>query len=201
MQTVTNEAVLVFLLGNSESQVLVVQGGIPLYNQSLSLAKPGVIDEALVPHAIDFARTMVRKDHNIENFHITTLGQARAGIDLQNLGIEEWEPDFSQVFNLESPEDVLLYPQLFGAGYVDKSYDFLPKEYANSWRLQSFSLKHLHRCRCCRSCLAWWLAVPAAIVKRTARPLSGIINFNNQATARLQQPHAGTCHPGHVSTA
>lgn len=141
IKTVTEEAVLVFLLGNSESQVLVVQSGIPLYNQSLTLLRPGVIDEALIPHAIDFARVLVKKDYNIDNFHITCLGQARDSVDLKNLGIQEWTPDFSQVLKLESQAEVLLYPQLFGAGFVDSRYDFLPKEYTNSWRLQSFSLR------------------------------------------------------------
>ena len=141
IKTVTEEAVLVFLLGHSESQVLVVQGGIPLYNQSLTLLRPGVIDEALIPHAIDFARVLVKKDYNIDNFHITCMGQARDSINLENSGIQEWIPDFNQVFKLESPEEVLLYPQLFGAGFVNARYDFLPKEYARSWQLQSFSLR------------------------------------------------------------
>ena len=141
IQTVTEEAVLVFLLGNSESRVLVVRDGIPLYTQSLTLLRPGVIDAALIPHAIDFARVLVKKDYNIDRFHITCLGQARDSIDLENLGIQKWTPDFSQVLKLESQEEVLLYPQLFGAGFVNDRYDFLPKEYVNSWRLQSFSLR------------------------------------------------------------
>ena len=141
IQTVTDEAVLVFLLGNFDNQVLVVKDGTPLYNQSLSLAKPGIIDEALVPHAIDFARTVVKKDYNIENLHIIRMGQGRAGLHLENLGIEEWQPNFAQVLQLESDAEVLLYPQLFGAAYADKGYDFLPQEFTNSWRLQSLSLR------------------------------------------------------------
>ena len=141
IQRLTDEAVLVFLLNSFDNQVLVVKNGTPLYNQSLSIREPGIIDEALVPHAIDFARTVVKKDYNIENLHIICMGQGRAGIHLENLDIEEWQPDFSQVFQLESDEEVLLYPQLFGAAFVDTSYDFLPREFANSWRLQSFSLR------------------------------------------------------------
>lgn len=141
IQQLTDEAVLVFLLGNGDNQVLVVKGGTPLYNQSLNLREPGVIDEALIPHAIDFARTVVRKDYAIEDLHIICMGSGRGGIHLENLGIEEWQPNFKQVFQLESDEEVLLYPQLFGAAFVDKSYDFLPQEFATAWRLQAVSLR------------------------------------------------------------
>ena len=139
IETLTDEAVLVFFLGELDSQVLVVKGGTPLYNQSLSQSRPGVIDEALIPHAIDFARTIIKKDYGIDSCHILSMGEKRAGINLKNLDIKEWQPDFSQVLQLESAAEVLVYPQLFGAAYVDKSYDFLPPQFATSWRLQSFS--------------------------------------------------------------
>ena len=139
LQIVTDEAVLVFLLGTTESQVVVVKGGVPLYSQSLTQSGPGKVDEALIPHAVDFARVSVKKDHNIKDFHITRMGQSRKSINLQDIGIEEWRPDFSKVLDPQSQENVLLYPQLFGAAYVDCDYNFLPNAYSTSWRLQLLS--------------------------------------------------------------
>ncbi len=181
IKSLTDEAVLVFLLGRLDSQVLVVKGGTPLYNQSLSQSKPGVIDEALIPHSIDFARTMVKKDYNIENFHIICMGQGRKGINLEDLGIQEWQADFSQVFQLEFHEEVLLYPQLFGAAYVDKKYDFLPKEYAHSWRLQSFSLRTSFVAAAAGiALLAGWLYLQPLLTEQRA-------NYQALATAITRQ--------------
>lgn len=139
IKQVTKEAVLLFLLGEQFSHVLVVKNGVPLYNQSLAQTGPGQVEEALIPNAVDFARVTVRKDHDIEEMKITCLGKRRDSIQLGNLGIEEWQPDFSGVVAGEGSEDVLRYPHLFGAYFADPVYNFIPKDFSQIWQVQNVS--------------------------------------------------------------
>lgn len=135
----TDKAVLVLHIGTRFSQVLVTKGGDPLYNQSLPQAGPGLVEEALVPNAVDFARLSVRKDHDIEDLLITTFGKARNNINLEAMEIEEWQPDFSTVAQAGHGEALRDYPQLYGSFFCDKAYDFLPVEFTYSWTLQNLS--------------------------------------------------------------
>ncbi len=139
MQTITDQPVLVLLIGLKFSQVIVVKDGTPLYSQSLAQSGPGLVEEALIPNAIDFARISVRKDHDITEFHIVSLGEARENINLQDIGIDEWQPDFSTIVSSKEPDMVLKFPQLYGAPFSDSAHDFLPDEFARSWQLQSYS--------------------------------------------------------------
>ena len=139
IRTLTDKAVLIFLIGVRFSQVLVVKNGVPLYNQSLAQTGPGQVEEALIPNAVDFARVTIKKDHDIDDFNILCLGPGRETINLDNLGIEEWNPDFSKTVLTSQPEDILYYPHLFGAYFADAAYSFIPKDFENGWRIQSAS--------------------------------------------------------------
>jgi hypothetical protein len=139
LQSLTEKAVLIFLIGIRFSQVLVVKNGIPIYNQSLAQTGPGQVEEALIPNAVDFARVTLRKDHNIEDFNILCLGVRRDSINLKNLGIDEWQPDFSKVIQTPNQEAVLHYPHLFGVYFADPAYNFIPQEFRKIWQLQSVS--------------------------------------------------------------
>lgn len=139
IRTVTDNAVLVFLIGIRFSQVLVVKNGVPIYNQSLAQTGPGQVEEALIPNAVDFARVTLKKDHNIDELNILCLGPGRDTINLDNLGIEEWAPDFSKAVMTSQPEDILRYPHLFGAYFADTAYSFIPKDFEKAWLIQSAS--------------------------------------------------------------
>ncbi len=136
---VTSEAVITLFLGKKSSQVLVVKNGCPLYYQILTQAGDGVVEESLVAHAIDFARMSVRKQHEIDEFHIVKLGPFRKNLDLDELGIREWKPDLSPICSPDRDEDVLNFPGIFGAPFAVAGYDFLPKMYRTSWKIQSVS--------------------------------------------------------------
>lgn len=136
---VTDEPVLVLHIGTRFSHVLIVRNSTPLYSQSLPQTGPGLVDETLIPNAVDFARLSAKKDHDINELLITTFGEAKDNIDLQQLGIEEWHPDFSPVLECSDPDAPRNYPQLFGAVYGDSSFDFLPPEFGWTWKLQSIS--------------------------------------------------------------
>lgn len=136
--TLTEKAVLCLFFGGNSSQLLAVKAGIPLYSQSLAQAGPGQVEEALIPNAVDFARHALRKDHDIQDSSIVCLGVRRHSVQLQNLGIDQWHPDFSSI--IDAPEeDVLNYPQLFGTVFSAPEFDFLPGEFHRSWQLQSIS--------------------------------------------------------------
>lgn len=139
IQAVTTEAVIVLHICNRFSQVIVVKDGSPLYNQSLAQTGPGLVEEALIPNAVDFARLNVSKDHGIDHFLITTFGEARENISLAQIGIEEWQPDFSSAIQSDDPEGPLKYPQLYGIPFSDQAYDFIPAEFIQAWQLQSLS--------------------------------------------------------------
>ena len=139
IRTVTDKAVLVFLIGIRFSHVLVVKNGVPIYNQSLAQTGPGQVEEALIPNAVDFARVTLRKDHDIDAFNVICLGIGRDTINLKTLGIEEWHPDFSKALVTSQPEDILHYPHLFGAYFADPTYSFIPKDFEKSWMIQSAS--------------------------------------------------------------
>lgn len=139
IRTVTDKAVLIFLVGERFSHVLVVKNGIPIYNQSLAQTGPGQVEEALIPNAVDFARVTLKKDHDIEEFNILCLGSGRDTIHLENLGIEEWTPDFSKTVITSHPDDILHYPHLFGAYFADATYNFIPDDFEKAWLIQSVS--------------------------------------------------------------
>ncbi|MFT5700354.1 MAG: hypothetical protein ACI8ZB_003228 [Desulforhopalus sp.] len=139
IRTVTDKAVLIFLIGLRFSQVLVVKNGIPIYNQSLAQTSDGQVEEALIPNAVDFARVTLRKDHGIDDFNILCLGQGRKTIDLKNLDIEEWQPDFSKAIKTPEQTDILRYPHLFGAYFANSDYNFIPKDFAKIWQVQSIT--------------------------------------------------------------
>jgi hypothetical protein len=139
IKTLTEKAVLIFVIGIRFSQVLVVKNGIPVYNQSLAQTGPGQVEEALIPNAVDFARVTLRKDHNIEDFDILCLGSRRNSINLKNLGIDEWQADFSKVIQTPDPEAVLDNPHLFGVYFADPAYNFVPADFKKIWQLQSVS--------------------------------------------------------------
>lgn len=141
MQAVTDKAVLVLHICQRVSQVIVVKDGCPLYSQSLAQAGPGLVEEALIPNAIDFARLNISKDHQIDDFHITKLGDARENINLESLGIDEWQPDFSSIIKCRDENAPYDFPQLYGAAFSDPVYDFLPIEFSRAWQLQSLSSK------------------------------------------------------------
>lgn len=137
IKQVTEKAVLIILLGEKFSHLLVVKSGVPIYHQSLAQTGPGQVEEALIPNAIDFARVTVRKDHEIDEIDIARLGKRRDSIDLKNLDIEEWQPDFSKVIEVENLEDVFRYPHLYGGYFADPIYSFAPKEFQQAWALQN----------------------------------------------------------------
>ena len=139
IKEVTEKAVLIFLIGRRFSHVLVVKNGIPIYNQSLAQTGPGQVEEALIPNAVDFARVTLRKDHEIDDFKVCCLGPGKDTINLKSLDIEEWHPDFSVALTTPQPEDILRYPHLFGAYFADPAYDFIPKEFVRTWRIQGAS--------------------------------------------------------------
>ena len=139
IKTLTAKAVLIFVVGMRYSQLLVVKNGIPVYNQSLAQTGPGQVEEALIPNAVDFARVTLRKEHNIEEFNILCLGSRRNTINLKNLGIDEWQADFSKVIQTPDPEAVLDNPQLFGVYFADPAYNFVPEDFRKIWQLQSVS--------------------------------------------------------------
>ena len=139
LQKITEKAIIVLLLGRQTSQVLVVKDGSPLYSQALTQAGDGIVDESLVLHALDFARMSVRKSHDVDEFFVTRFGPFRNNLDLTELGVTEWTPDFSQVCGAASPEDVFRFPGIYGAAFADSSYDFLPGGYALSWKMQRAS--------------------------------------------------------------
>lgn len=139
IRTVTDKAVLVFLIGIRFSHVLVVRNGVPIYNQSLAQTGPGQVEEALIPNAVDFARVTLKKDHDIDDFNILCLGRGRDTLNLATLGLEEWHPDFSHSVVTSQPEDILRYPHLFGAYFADAAYSFIPKDFEKAWQIQSVS--------------------------------------------------------------
>ncbi len=139
IKTITNEAVLVFFTGTHASQILMVKNGILLYNQSLALTGSGEVEQTLIPNAIDFARVNVRNEHNIDQFRILVLGPGRDSIQLDSLGLEQWQPDFSGTIQTTQPDDVYRYPQLFGAFFAVPDYSFLPEYFARIWTLQNIS--------------------------------------------------------------
>jgi hypothetical protein len=158
IQAVTDKAVLVFLIGTRFSHVLVVNNGVPIYNQSLAQTGPGQVEEALIPNAVDFARVTLRKDHDIDDFNIISLGPGRDTINLDTMGIEEWHPDFSQAVSTSQPEDILQYPHLFGAYFADPTYSFIPKDFEKSWLIQSVSrITAVGACIASVVLLAGWL--------------------------------------------
>lgn len=143
IQAMTTSAVMVLLLQHENSQVIVVNDGVPIYNQMLAQIEPGVIDGALLPNAIDFARTATRNDHNIKEMKIISMGEARDNIDLATLGITEWQPDFKTL----SPNGAdqidrdafLRCPQLYGAPLAGKEWSFISPDFNVSWKLQDLS--------------------------------------------------------------
>lgn len=139
LRQVTEKAVLIFLIGRRFSHVLVVKGGIPLYNQSLAQTGPGQVEEALIPNAVEFARVTLQKDHEIEDFNVCCLGPGRDAINLEKLGIKEWHPDFRGAITAPQPEEILRYPHLFGVYFADPAYNFIPKEFVSAWRIQTAS--------------------------------------------------------------
>jgi hypothetical protein len=139
IQRLTERAVIVLFLGKETSQVLVVQNGAPLYSQALSQVSEGRVEESLIAHAIDFAKHSVRRQHSIDISQVVRLGPCRGNLNLDELHIEEWQPDFRPVCRSQSPEEALLYPGVYGAAFADSAYDFLPKEFASSWKIQRFS--------------------------------------------------------------
>ncbi len=146
----TTEAVMVLLIEKSYAQVIVVHRGAPIYNQMLAQVEPGVVEDALLPNAIDFARTTVRNDHQINDLHIITMGSARSGIDLSPMAITEWQPDLSPLAGGQRRKrrkggggitlDTLLdTPQLYGAPLVRDEWSFVDQEFNLSWKLQALS--------------------------------------------------------------
>lgn len=158
IRTITDKAVLIFLIGVRFSHVLVVKNGVPIYNQSLAQTGPGQVEEALIPNAVDFARVTLKKDHDIEDFNVLCLGLGRDTINLDTLGIEEWTPDFSKAVVTSQPEDILRYPHLFGAYFADAAYSFIPKDFEKSWLIQSTSrIVAIGACIAAVVLLAGWL--------------------------------------------
>ncbi|BHH84480.1 hypothetical protein [Desulforhopalus sp. 52FAK] len=139
IKTVTEKAVLIFLMGERFSHVLVVKNGVPIYNQSLAQTGPGQVEEALIPNAVDFARVTLRKDHDIDEINIVCLGKRRESIDLASLDIEEWHPDFSKAITTTETDYILRHPHLFGGYFAEPAYNFIPKEFRQIWKVQNFS--------------------------------------------------------------
>lgn len=139
IKTVTGKAVLVLLIGIRFSHVLVVKNGVPLYSQSLAQTGPGEVEQALIPNAIDFARITAKKEFDIDSFEILALGPGRDTLKLEELEIVQWQPDFSAKIQTAQPDAVLYYPNLFGALFAERQYNFLPKEFSKTWQLQRVS--------------------------------------------------------------
>lgn len=134
---VTEDPVLALLLDPEKYQLLAVRNGAPLYNQKLSSDAAGGFDMGLLPHALDFAARILKRDYEITEYHFCCLGPQREHFDgAQFPELEPWAPDFSKVIRSEHPEDILSYPLVFGGVFADNVYDYTPVEFSRSWKLQ-----------------------------------------------------------------
>ncbi len=181
IKTITDKAVLVLFTGTESSQVLIVKNGIPLYSQALAQTSSGGVEQELIPNAIDFARINVRKEHGVDQFEILVLGPLRDTIQLNSLGIEQWQPDFSSRIQTAEADDVYYYPHLFGAFFADSDYSFLPDSFSRIWKLQRIS-KSLAFCAIVGALLmfAGWLYCQPKITRLKTEYLYTLVEVEKQ---------------------
>lgn len=139
LRVVTHEPVLAACFLDKGLELIVAQNGVPLHFQFIPPGPEGRLDEAMITNAFDIVTQTVKRTHDFEIKKIVTLGPNSYLCPETIGGYSIWVPDWSDFFKTNEPSLIPLYPELFGAYFVDSAFDFVPALWRLSWRIQTAS--------------------------------------------------------------
>ena len=138
LNQLSNEPYIVLLLTQDKAYILGVTNGIALFIQGIPLSSRGEIETEATTRAINIGRQNLAHNFSTDTSRFLCMGDAREKVNYEDLGEENWAPDWSHCLKAES-DDILHYPALFGTLFTDSSYSYLPEEYTWAYRLQQLS--------------------------------------------------------------
>lgn len=122
---------IVVFVSEFHAEIIATRNGLAIYQQRLQVNTDNEVETSMLPHAINFCRQSLRRDFAIDSAQLIGLGPGRDQLRASPLAAELVEPDLATA-GFSGPADLLRYPELFGALFVDRDFCFLPAEYKKS---------------------------------------------------------------------